>query len=69
MKELDVLLERFLASEIEMLTAGETEMLERLLDADDQDLLAWLTGAAAPADEVLSRAVERIRRGLGVQAE
>ena len=53
MKELDLLLERFLAREFEKLNDEQLDILERLLEFPDQDLLPCLSGAAELGDEEL----------------
>ena len=52
MKELDVLLERFVHRALDRLDDDELEALERLLGQPDQDILEWLgsTPADAPTD-------------------
>ena len=54
MKELDVLLERFLARAFDELNDEQLDLLERLLEHPDQDLLDCLGGAAEPGDESLA---------------
>ena len=63
MRELDLLLERFLAHGLDALTEVELDELERLLEQPDQDILAWLTAASAPGDAGLDRilAIARAR--------
>ena len=47
MKELDVLLERFVRRGLERLDEGELEALERLLQQPDQNILEWITSTTA----------------------
>ena len=54
MKELDLLLERFLARAFDELNDEQLVLLERLLESPDQDLLDCLSGAAEPGDESLA---------------
>ena len=54
MKELDLLLERFLARAFDELNDEQLDLLERLLESPDQDLLDCLSGAAEPGDESLA---------------
>ena len=61
MKELDVLLERFLARGYPELGAPERDCFERLLDQVDQDILRWLWGREAPVDPELAALVEKMR--------
>ena len=64
MKELDLLLERFLERSFEALNDERLDCLEMLLDTPDQDLLNWLTGAAEPRDEDLAEIARWIRRRI-----
>jgi len=64
MKELDALLERFLASDYLALADAEKQTLARLLDAKDPDLLDWLCGRNRPDDIELAAIVTRIRCSL-----
>ena len=49
-REMDLLLGRF-AEGLDRLTATDLDGYERLLEENDQDLLAWVTGLRlAPAD-------------------
>ena len=53
MKELDVLLERFIGRALDRLDDDEIEALEHLLGQSDQDILGWLVSAmAAPPVEM-----------------
>ena len=47
MKELDVLLERFVRRALDRLDDGELEALEHLLAQPDQDILKWIASASA----------------------
>jgi len=60
MKELDVLLERYLAQRFPSATAEEREAFEALLELQDPELLAYFTGRAQPADPALRRVIARI---------
>ena len=51
-RETDLILGRFADAHAGGFTAEEVADFERLLDVPDQDVLAWVTGAAAvPADQ------------------
>ena len=67
MRELDLLLEKFLATGLKALEDQDLDRLERLLEQPDQDILAWLTGAARPADAEVLRIVEIVRLATGPQ--
>jgi antitoxin CptB len=46
MREMDLIMGRFADATIEQLTQDEIGELERLMEAPDQELLAWITGEA-----------------------
>jgi len=51
MLETDLILGRFVDAEIARLDEAEIDDLERLLDAEDHDVLGWVTGEiATPGD-------------------
>lgn len=51
MRELDYLLGHFADAQLPALPEAELDDFEALLDAQDRDVLAWLTGGAqTPAD-------------------
>ncbi len=60
MRELDLLLEKFLASDFDALGDAELAALERLLNEPDQDILAWISASRKPPLE-LDGIVSRIR--------
>lgn len=53
MLELDLILQRFLAHQVDALTDPQIEQFERLLTAQDPDLYAWLMGYETPVDKEL----------------
>jgi succinate dehydrogenase flavin-adding protein (antitoxin of CptAB toxin-antitoxin module) len=61
MKELDVLLERFLEAERQPLAAGRWPELEGLLDVTDDVLWHWLQNPAAVDAALYRRLLEQIR--------
>jgi antitoxin CptB len=63
MKELDVLLERFLHGQRQPLAAGRWPELETLLEAEDDLLWDWLQNPAAEQAAPWRPLLERIRRG------
>jgi antitoxin CptB len=63
LKELDVLLERFLDAEQESLAGGAWPEFEALLAREDDVLWDWLQRPEAPAAERYRTVLERIRRG------
>ena len=61
MRELDLLLEKFLAAGLESLGDQDLERLENLLMQPDQDILAWLMRAREPEDTDIRRIVTILR--------
>ena len=61
MKELDVLLERFVGRALHRLDDDGLRTLERLLDAPDQDILEWIASATAAPPLELRDVVDIIR--------
>ena len=47
-KELDVLMERFTGESLPLLSPAQVEVLDRLLDEPDNDLLDWIIGRTPP---------------------
>ena len=60
-REMDLVLERFLAATGDGLDDDTRQGLERLLDQSDQDILNWIARRAAPPDAALATLVDRIR--------
>jgi antitoxin CptB len=58
--ELDLVLGRFADAYLAGLSETDLDRLEALLDAPDQLLLAWLTGAEPPPPEYCSSLFDRI---------
>jgi antitoxin CptB len=61
MREMDILLGRFLERGYDSLDDPGREAFESLLDRPDQDILAWLSGTAEPAEPCLALLVCRMR--------
>ncbi|MCG3200540.1 MAG: FAD assembly factor SdhE [Gammaproteobacteria bacterium] len=68
MKELDVMLERYLAAGYGALREEDKGDFARLLDTLDPELLSWLSGTALPADPRLQCIVMHIRGALAATA-
>jgi antitoxin CptB len=62
MKELDVLLERFLGEHYPHCHLRDRQAFERLLGEPDPELMSWLLGHGRPADPQLAEAVRLILR-------
>ena len=63
MRELDRILEDYLASGYERLTADDRRRFAEILEFPDPDLHAYLLGKAEPGDPELARVVALIREG------
>lgn len=61
-RELDLLLSRFLDARYDQLSAEDQRIFELLLDQNDPDLLAWLMGNRVPQEKDMQRLVAEIRR-------
>lgn len=61
MRELDLLLEKFLATGLQSLGIADLDCLEKLLAQPDQDILAWLTAEPKPDDVEIRRIVTILR--------
>ena len=61
MKELDVLLERYLEGPYNSESASAREAFTRLLEHQDPELYALLTGRTVTEDPELAEVIERIR--------
>ena len=62
MKELDLLLEDWLARGWPAADAARRNAFARLLDATDPQLAAWLIGGQRPVDAALARLIDEIVR-------
>lgn len=61
MRELDLVLTGFLERGFDALSESDKAAFEGLLEHPDQEILAWITGTAAPPDGGLERVVSAIR--------
>jgi antitoxin CptB len=68
MKELDVLLERYVRSRLPADGTAERQALVRLLDLPDPLLADYLFGHATATDPALASLVTAIRRPQGISA-
>lgn len=62
MRELDVLLLRYLEHDYPSATAPERAAFVRILDLQDPEIFGYLVGRAVPTDESLRHVLARIRR-------
>jgi len=65
MKELDILLERFIENHQESLAEGSWPELEALLRTEDDVLWGWFQDSSNPAASRYRELLEQIRRGPG----
>lgn len=69
MRELDLLLQRFLASGLESMDDDHLTSLERLLAEPDQDILAWLMSATEPEDASIRDIVNIMRSRIQFESK
>jgi antitoxin CptB len=62
MKELDVLLLRYLEHDYPLASPGERGAFERLLELQDPQIFGYLVGRELPPDDALRHVFARIRR-------
>ena len=60
MRELDVVLERWLETRYAGAGAGERQAFRRLLDSQDAELIAWLFRRERPADPGVAALVDEL---------
>ena len=61
MREMDILMTRFLERGYAQMDELGQQAFERLLDAPDQDILVWLWSDVLPDDPELARLIVRMR--------
>jgi antitoxin CptB len=61
MKELDLLLLRFLEQEYPAASAPERAAFTSILDLQDPEIFGYLVGRAVPSDEYIRHVIARIR--------
>ena len=61
MKELDLVLLRYLERDFPQAAPEERAAFARILDLQDPELFGYLVGRAVPADEALHHVLSRIR--------
>ena len=62
-KEMDLILDRYAKARLGDLSAADLDLYEGLLQENDHDLYAWVTGQSAPP-EPLAGLIADIRAGL-----
>lgn len=61
MRELDLMLTRFLEEQLPFLSAAHRQAFETLLTCEDQEILDWLMGRGTPDDPVIFDIIQRMR--------
>jgi antitoxin CptB len=61
MKELDLLLLRYLEQDYEAASPADRAAFARILDLQDPELFGYLVGRAVPTDDTLRHVLARIR--------
>ena len=64
LREMDLIMGRFADAHLPTMNEDELAEFERLLDAPDTEVLAWITGGEAPPREFMTPLLARLR-GLG----
>jgi antitoxin CptB len=62
MKELDLVLLRYLEQDYPLASAADRDAFARILELQDPDLFGYLVGRDSPAEASLRHVVARIRR-------
>ena len=60
-READILIGGFAESAIDGMSAAELDAFEALLDCNDHDIYAWVTGAVAAPDGIDATLIARMR--------
>ncbi len=61
MRELDIILQRFLDRRYHQLAEADQLRFAELLDHADQDIMAWLLGTSQPGDPGSLKLIDEIR--------
>ncbi|MEE9157311.1 MAG: succinate dehydrogenase assembly factor 2 [Gammaproteobacteria bacterium] len=61
LRELDLILEKFLAQHYADLSLKDKQLFDEFLDHSDDDLLSWLIGRSQPSNTAMARLVAQIR--------
>ncbi len=65
MREMDILMTRFLERGYTLMDSSGQQAFERLLDEPDQDILAWLWSDSLPEDPQLAELIVHMRPIVG----
>ena len=61
LRELDLILQKFLAQHYADLSLEDKQLFDEFLDHSDNDLLSWLMGRSQPSNTAMARLVAQIR--------
>lgn len=61
LRELDLILQKFLAQHYADLSLEDKQLFDEFLDHSDDDLLSWLIGRSQPSNTAMARLVAQIR--------
>jgi antitoxin CptB len=61
MREMDLIMGRFADAEIGAMSEADLDEFERLIEAQDRDLLSWITGEAETPANYESAVFDRLR--------
>ncbi|MCZ6719648.1 MAG: succinate dehydrogenase assembly factor 2 [Gammaproteobacteria bacterium] len=61
LRELDLILQKFLAQHYADLSLEDKQLFNEFLDHSDDDLLSWLMGRSQPSNTAMARLVAQIR--------
>jgi antitoxin CptB len=61
LRELDLILQKFLAQHYGDLSLKDKQLFDEFLDHSDDDLLSWLIGRSQPSNTAMARLVAQIR--------
>lgn len=61
LRELDLILQKFLAQHYADLSLEDKQLFNEFLDHSDNDLLSWLMGRSQPSNTAMARLVAQIR--------
>jgi antitoxin CptB len=60
-REMDILLQRFIETQYDDLSSEEQKIFEQLLEETDMDIMAWVMEKAIPPSEEFAQIIQLIR--------
>ena len=64
MKELDVAIERFMATKYSQLDENQKQIFNEVLKTDDGEFFAWLIGSYEPENEDYKSIIKMLQEGI-----